>query len=92
MGRVYGDPIEVVSADDGRPVRFLWRDRLYRVSRIIEHWVASRDWWPDVNPDAEETGEREFWRVEASLDREVGVYELRHDTITDAWMLAKVWQ
>jgi Family of unknown function (DUF6504) len=91
MGRVYGDPVEVFTADDGRPIRFVWRDRLYTVRRVLEHWVATRDWWREENPEAEEAGAREFWRVEATPEREVGVYELRYDTLTQAWMLARVW-
>jgi uncharacterized protein DUF6504 len=89
MGRVYGDPIEVFTNEDGRPLRFVWRDQLYAVRRVLEHWVATRDWWRD--PETAETGEREFWRVEASPDSEVGVYELRYDTVSDGWMLARAW-
>ena len=90
MSRVYGDPVDVWLAD-GRPVRFVWRGRLYVVRIVLEHWVATRDWWRERHPEAEDTGEREFWRVEASADREIGVYELRLDTVTDTWMLSRAW-
>lgn len=90
MSRLYGDPVEVWTTD-GRPSRFVWRGRLYTVLRVLEHWVATRDWWRDRNPDAEEPGEREFWRVEATPDREVGVYELRFDAATGDWMLSRAW-
>ncbi|MCW2886063.1 MAG: hypothetical protein QOE54_3510 [Streptosporangiaceae bacterium] len=92
MSRVFGDPVDVFTTDDGRPIRFVWRDRLYTVRRVLEHWVTTRDWWREQHPEAaEEPSEREFWRVEASPDKEIGVYELRHDAATDSWMLSRVW-
>jgi hypothetical protein len=92
MSRVYGDPVDVFTTDDGRPIRFVWRERLYTVRRVLEHWVTTRDWWKEQHPEAaEEPSEREFWRVEASPDKEIGVYELRFDAATASWMLSRVW-
>jgi Family of unknown function (DUF6504) len=90
MTRVFGDPVEVW-VTDGRPVRFVWRGRLYSVRRVLEHWVTTRDWWREQRPETEITGEREFWRVEATPEREIGVYELRHDTAAGTWLLSRVW-
>ncbi|WP_283137818.1 DUF6504 family protein [Rhizohabitans arisaemae] len=87
MSRVYGDPIEAWTRD-GRPDRFLWRDRLYTVERVLDHWVTSRQWWKTTETDL---GERRFWRVEATPDREVGVYELRYDTASNGWLMLRVW-
>jgi hypothetical protein len=91
MGRVYGDPVEVQARDDGRPVRFVWRGRLYSVRAVVEHWVINREWWREQNPDPE-APEREYWRVEASPGQGVptGVYELRHEIATDDWSLRRV--
>jgi hypothetical protein len=86
--RAYGDPVEVWVAD-GRPSRFVWHGRLYSIRNILDTWVASRDWVRE--PESEDVTEREFWRVEASPDREIGVYELRHDLATDSWMLSRGW-
>jgi Family of unknown function (DUF6504) len=91
MSRVFGDPIEVFTSADGRPNRFVWRERLYTVHRILEHWVTTRDWWREQNPEAEEPSAREFWRVEAAPGKEVGVYELRFEVATESWMLSRVW-
>lgn len=88
LGRVYGDPVEVWVVD-GRPSRFVWNDRLYTVVRILERWVATRDWWREH--EEEEPRTREFWRVEATPDDDVGIYELRHDLATGAWMLSRLW-
>jgi len=43
MGTVYGEPVNVQARDDGRPTRFVWRNRLYTVRAILEHWVISRE-------------------------------------------------
>lgn len=100
MTRVFGDPVEVWLSD-GRPVRFVWRGRLYAVRRVLEHWVTTRDWWREqsrpqhgtTEPDVytEQYAAREFWRVEASPARELGVYELRFDAADGSWMLSRVW-
>ena len=71
MSRVYGEPVEVQARDDGRPLRFVWRSRLYTVRAILEHWVINREWWRDPGdsgPPATGPGqpELEFWRVEAA--------------------------
>lgn len=91
MSRVYGDPVDVWTSDCGSPVRFVWRGRLFTVHRVLEHWVATRDWWRELYPDSDDLREREFWRVEASPGGEVGVYELRFDAATDTWMLSRAW-
>lgn len=91
MTRVFGDPVDVRLGDDGRPLRFVWRGRLYAVRRVLEHWVTTRDWWREQDLAVEAGGEREFWRVEATPDREIGVYELRHDTAAGTWRLSRVW-
>lgn len=90
MSRAYGEPVEVWLTD-GRPARFVWRGRLYTVRRVLEHWVATRDWWRERHPEAGAAGGREFWRVEATPEREIGVYELRHDVETGTWMLSRAW-
>jgi hypothetical protein len=85
---MYGEPVNVQARDDGRPVRFVWRGRLYTVRVIIEHWVVNREWW--CNPEAEPgQPELEFWRVEAASGQGMTpeVYELRRDAATDAWTL-----
>jgi hypothetical protein len=89
--RVYGEPVKVHARPDGRPVRFVWRSRLYTVRAILEHWVINREWWriPAGDPGAEAgQPELEFWRVEAAPGQGMtpGVYELRQDA-TGAWTL-----
>ena len=90
----YGEPVNVQARDDGRPVRFVWRGRLYTVRAISEHWVINREWWADPGPrtpPGSEPGqpELEFWRVEASPGPGLtaGVYELRREIATRTWTL-----
>ncbi|REE95739.1 DUF6504 family protein [Thermomonospora umbrina] len=93
MARFFGEPIEV-TVTGGRPVKFVWRGRVHRVRRVLEHWVTTRDWWREQrtgDPSWENPGEREFWRVEASPDGEVAVYELRHEPDGNAWTLSRIW-
>jgi Domain of unknown function (DUF6504) len=99
MSRVYGEPVEVRARDDGRPVRFVWRSRLYTVRAILEHWVMNREWWRDPGDSAHsgdpgsEPGrpELEFWRVEAAPGQGMppGVYELRREIATATWTLRR---
>ncbi|MFC4561301.1 DUF6504 family protein [Nocardiopsis mangrovi] len=89
MGRIFGVQI-TVAEQDGRPVRFTWQGRIYAVRRIIDHWVTLRaDWAPHAE---DRLPQRTYWRVEAgSQEVSRGVYELRHDSLTGSWTLARVW-
>jgi hypothetical protein len=87
LSRLYGDPIEVW-VRDGRPAQFVWRDRLYVVSEVQDHWVVAREWWKVSETDP---GERRFWRLEAASGPDIGVYELRFDTASDGWLLMRAW-
>lgn len=88
MGRVYREPVEVRTRDDGRPTRFVWRGRLYTVRSIVEYWVINREWWRDQEVPLARP-EMEFWRVEASTGpgRPAGTYELRRDVAAGGWSL-----
>jgi len=91
MSEAYGEPVNVQARDDGRPVRFVWRGRMYTVRAICEQWVICREWWHEPQDPGVEPGqpELEFWRVQASPGPGMTprVYELRRDTATDAWTL-----
>ena len=65
MSRTYAEPVDV-GVQDGRPIGFVWQGRLYTVLGVLDHWVISREWWKQQNPDLDTPAEREFWRIEAS--------------------------
>lgn len=97
MSRTYGEPVQVKARPDGRPIRFVWRSRLYTVRAIWEHWVINREWWREPADSGEagtEPGQPElvFWRVEAAPGQGMtpGVYELRQDVATTAWTIRAV--
>jgi hypothetical protein len=97
MSRVYGEPVQVTARPDGRPLRFVWRSRLYTVRAILEHWVINREWWrePAGSGEAEDSAagpgqpELVFWRVEAAPGPGItpGIYELRQEVATGTWTL-----
>lgn len=92
MNRVYGEPVEVQTREDGhRPARFVWRARVYAVHAVAEHWVVNREWWREDDPSTAQP-ELEFWRVEASpgRGRPLGIYELRRDVAVGTWTLRRV--
>jgi Family of unknown function (DUF6504) len=97
MGRVYGEPVEVQTREDGRPAGFAWRERRYTVISVQEYWMVNRDWWRESAP-VPARPELEFWRVEASAadagylpaGRPAGTYELRRDIAAGTWTLRRV--
>src|SRR5215469_16476471 len=105
MSRVYGEPVEVQTREDGhRPAQFVWRGRRYAVVSVAEHWVRNREWWREADRGPAQP-ELEFWRVEASADRggqggpggqgsgqgrSAGIYELRKDVAAGTWTLRRV--
>jgi hypothetical protein len=106
MSRVYGEPVEVQTREDGRPVSFAWRGRRYAVIAVQEHWMVNRDWWREPAPVPAQP-ELQFWRVEASPGprqmrqaqmrqaqtrqaQPAGTYELRRDTAVGTWTLRRI--
>lgn len=92
MTRVYREPVSVRELA-GRPVRFFWRGRAYLVLRVLDYWVVSQEWWRQHDPELGRPSDHEYWRVEASPGRDgpVAVCDLRRDTVTGDWLIARVW-
>ena len=97
MGRVYGEPVEVQTGENGYPVVFAWRKRRYTVIAVQEYWMVNRDWWRESAP-VPARPELEFWRLEAAADSghrvvpsgATGSYELRRDIAAGSWTLRRV--
>ncbi len=98
-GAVTNDVAEVLRRDDS-PEQFLWRDRLYLVRDVLDHWIESGGWWrasrsataPTELTDSVNDGEREFWRVEAGAGRlgDTGVFDLCFDWSPGQWTIVRV--
>lgn len=84
-GQGYGVPVRVWDRD-GRPARFVWQGRVHVVRQVLDHWVTVR---ADFTGDGRRP-ERVFWRVRAGVGADLGLYELRYDSATGVWLLARV--
>ena len=81
---------------DGRPARFVWRERLYTVLSILERPSAQ----PAEHTQAGHEEERDqanavaawrCWKVAASVGRNVpaNIYRLCQDAATSRWLLTR---
>jgi hypothetical protein len=103
MSRQYADqvlvrcapvPVPAVHVPFGAapPEQFLWRNRIYRVRAVLQHWIEAGAWWRSPGgPAADE--EYDLWRVEAAAGRSapLGQYELCRDRSTDRWFLVRTF-
>ena len=83
MSGTDSEPVEVFDRN-GRPVRFVWRGRLYMVLFVRERWQTGTE------TNADGPAAHDCWRVEATPMRAVppAIYELCHDLAADRWSLA----
>lgn len=95
MSRIHrGDRTVHVRCTEGQPEQFIWRDRLYRVHRVLQEWDRSAAWWTQVHAlAAGPTQDVQTWRVEASAGRSdaSGVYELSFDPACAQWRLIRTF-
>jgi hypothetical protein len=96
MSRTYrGDRTVHVRCTEGRPEQFIWRDRLYRVQRVLQEWDRSAAWWKDVRAVVSGPSgcDVQTWRVEASAGRcdTAGVYDLSFDPTGGQWQLVRTF-
>jgi len=91
---VRSEPVEVWLID-GRPARFVWRERLYSVLSILERPSPEPEAHPPDNDyerahDAARVAWR-CWKVAASAGRNVpaNLYRLCHDAAADRWLLTR---
>lgn len=83
-GSGHGDLIDVQQRADGRPVRFVWRGRLFVIRLIQESWEAG------PAPEGSGAGRgAAFFRVLAAPGQGMpeGVFELRRDARDGSWTL-----
>ncbi|MFO7312200.1 MAG: DUF6504 family protein [Bacillota bacterium] len=78
--RLVDAPVKVASPG-GRPARFRWQNRTYRIARIIDQWSYLGRWWAGE-------GEWRFFRVETA---DGGLFELYLDVAANQWRLYRVY-
>jgi hypothetical protein len=95
VSEVRSEPVDVWLID-GRPARFVWRDRLYAVLSILER--PSAEPAGHVQGGHEEARDQEdastawrCWKVTASVGRNVpaNIYRLCEDAATNRWLLTR---
>ena len=79
MNGVRSEPVEVWLVN-GRPARFVWRERLYTVLSVI-----------DSPADPGPAQEWRCWRVRASAGRNMpgNFYRLCHSSASGRWQLSR---
>jgi Family of unknown function (DUF6504) len=92
---VRSEPVEVWVID-GRPARFVWRERLYTVLSILERprpepAAHAQGEHEDEEGGAPSRGVRRCWKVTASAGRNVpaNIYRLCLDPATNRWQLTR---
>lgn len=102
VSAVRPEPVQV-QANNGRPARFVWRERLYTVISVVERpgersTLAQVPGEPDSAPNEDEPNEHghrptewRCWLVTASPGRNVpsSAFRLCHDPVTDRWQLTR---
>ena len=96
MSRIHrGDRTVHVKCTEGQPEQFIWRDRLYRVQKVLQEWDRTPSWWQDVRglADGPAGGDEQTWRVEASAGRydSTGVYDLKFVPSRAQWQLVRTF-
>jgi hypothetical protein len=85
MSRLWpeGEPISVQIDDRGRPLRFTWRNRTYRLAQIQQHWQVDADWWSD---------DGRIWREYLAVITVNGLLcVLYQDLLAEEWFLSKLY-
>lgn len=91
MTHRYDEPITCEVDRDERPMGFVWRGRRYRVNRVIEHWVSTREWWRRDSLHLGISTEIRLYRLAAESSRGRGVAEVSHDVDSDTWKIKRIW-
>ena len=82
--KLHNAPIDVTIGDNGIPTSYIWRDRVWPVSSVIDRWVLQSKWW---TKEGEER--RAYLLVEArGMDRAACTVEPYMKG--ESWVLARV--
>ncbi len=85
MSRLWpqGEPIQVQTDAVGRPLRFVWRQRTYRLAQLQQRWQVDTDWWSEAG---------RIWRDYVAVTTTDGLLcVLYQDLLTEDWFLSKLY-
>lgn len=85
MSRLWpeGEPILVQTDAHNRPLRFVWRERTYRLVQIQQHWQVDTDWWSEAG---------RIWRDYMAVTTTNGLLcVIYQDLLTEQWFLSKLY-
>jgi hypothetical protein len=78
-----GQPIDVTTDSQGRPVRFGWQGRSHRLKQVQQRWQVDTDWW---------RAEGRVWReYQAVITTDGLLCVLYQDLLEQRWYLAKLY-
>ncbi|MDT0304449.1 DUF6504 family protein [Streptomonospora wellingtoniae] len=87
---LYNERIDVRSTTGGHPAFFAWRDRTYRVRRIIGAWGAPHERAARTATTA--AADMRLVRVAAeSPDGELSIADISCDNTTGDWTMRRLW-
>ena len=78
-----GESIAVTVDSQGRPVRFTWQARVYRLHQVQQQWQVDSDWWSD---------DGRVWREYLAVTTTNGLLCVIYlDLLEQNWYLAKLY-
>ena len=80
MTRLINEAITVHQNKDSSPTAFIWRKRLYKVTKVFDWWREPAEWWEGESIPL-------FVRLNAR-HASIGTYELCK--LEDRWLLSRI--
>lgn len=81
VARIVERRLEVITGAGGRPERFRWHKRWYRVTGVPDFWRETGRWWAGES-------EKTFLRV---CTADGGTFELYREAGSGNWYLYKIY-
>lgn len=78
-----GTPVVVETNPNGKPLHFIWQQRIRQIRQIQQHWYVNTEWWSELGRIW-----REYFVV---LARDELLAVIYHNLLDDRWYLSKVY-
>ncbi|GAB3439666.1 hypothetical protein GCM10027570_04250 [Streptomonospora sediminis] len=88
---LYNERIDVRSTTGGHPAFFAWRDRTYRIRRIIGSWASPGDDPAPRGGQATATDVRLVRVAAESQDGDLSIADITCDNSTGHWTMRRLW-